>query len=63
MTTKIPRIINPSSDGPKKGDKAPSDPDPDQVMQNFLLKDLKPEDFVMETPTAAFFTLFIGIIC
>ena len=44
----------------RKGELAPQDPDVDLEYQNFLLKDLKPEDFVMETPLAAYFTLVIG---
>ena len=47
----------------RKGELAPQDPDVDLEYQNFLLKDLKPEDFVMETPLAAYFTLVIGKLC
>ena len=59
-TTKVPRIINPDSSGAKKGDLAPTDPDPDVEYQKFLIKDLKPEDYIMETPLAAYFTLIVG---
>ena len=59
-TTKIPRLTNKDSSDSKKGDLAPSDPDPDLLYQKFLLKDLKPEDFVMEAPVAAYFILIVG---
>ena len=62
-TTKIPRFSKNSSggeEGSRKGELAPQDPDTDLEYQKFLLKDLKPEDFVMETPLAAYFTLFFG---
>lgn len=60
-TTKIPRVISGNTEKvSRKGELAPQDPDVDLEYQNFLLKDLKPEDFVMETPLAAYFTLVIG---
>ena len=58
-TTKKPRIIQTDS-GTKKGELAPQDPDPDQEIMKFLVKDLKDEDFIMETPLAAYFTLITG---
>ena len=59
-TTKIPRLANKDSSDSKKGDLAPTDPDPDVQYKNFLIKDLKAEDFEMETPVAAYFTLIVG---
>ena len=59
-TTKIPRLTNKDSSDSKKGDLAPTDPDPDVQYKNFLIKDLKAEDFEMETPVAAYFTLIVG---
>ena len=60
ITTKIPRIKSDSGGQSKKGELAPQDPEPDLETQKLLLKDLKPEDFVMETPLAAYFTLIVG---
>lgn len=51
--------MNENSDA-KKGDLAPTEANPDLEYQNFLLKDLKPADFQMETPIAAYFTLIFG---
>jgi len=59
-TTKIPRLTNKDASDSKKGDLAPTDPDPDVQYKNFLIKDLKAEDFEMETPVAAYFTLIVG---
>ncbi len=59
--TKAPRV-NPDAGkyAGRKGEKAPQSEDSEKVLQSFLLKDLKPEDFEMETASAAIFTLVIG---
>ena len=58
QTTKIPRVSKVSET--KKGELAPQEADPDRDIMTFLVKDLKDEDFLMETPVAAYFTLILG---
>ena len=60
QTTKIPRINKDQSTNSKKGELAPQESDPDRDVMTFLVKDLKDEDFFMETPVAAYFTLIMG---
>ena len=59
QTTKIPRVSKDQSET-KKGELAPQEADPDRDIMTFLVKDLKDEDFLMETPVAAYFTLILG---
>ena len=59
QTTKIPRVSKGQSET-KKGELAPQEADPDRDIMTFLVKDLKDEDFLMETPVAAYFTLILG---
>ena len=59
QTTKIPRVNKDQSET-KKGELAPQEADPDRDIMTFLVKDLKDEDFLMETPVAAYFTLILG---
>ena len=38
----------------------PTTENPDEILKNEILKNLTDEDFVMETPSAALFTLIFG---
>ena len=59
-TTKIPRLSKGDNSAPKKGELAPTEANLEKDYENFLLKDLKPSNFQMETPLAAYFTLIFG---
>ena len=60
QTTKIPRVNKGQKSEMEKGEFAPQEADPDRDIMTFLVKDLKDEDFLMETPVAAYFTLILG---
>ena len=61
-TTKIPRIVTQkgSESLSRKGELAPTEANMDLKYQEYLLKDLQPSDFQMETPLAAYFVLIFG---